>query len=122
MGVIVFALVIVIFYAILSSNEEVKTEDLTDKANTVAARLFEDTSLGLINSENQLDDAVFLTLAQTEYDQLKADLGITTGDFCIFLEAADGSLVVVSDYTGIGNPEFEIGTCPCGINISGCQP
>ncbi|MBU0665735.1 MAG: hypothetical protein ABIC91_02135 [Nanoarchaeota archaeon] len=116
MAVVVFMLLIAIFYSVLSRDKESKAEDFSEKSDLVAERLFEDTNIGLINN-GELDGATFLQLAQEDYEELKAQYGIT-GEFCIFLEDAQGNLIIVHNVTGIGNSEFEISDLPCGQDIT----
>jgi len=116
-GLLVFVLIVVIFYALLAGPKESKIKHLTDKADVTAQKLFEE---GLVDPvTNEFDDEEFLRLAEEDYEGLRERLGIV-GDFCLFLETNDDppvlKIVVNGSYvgwTGIGSSLLNVSGFNC---------
>ncbi|MBU1202229.1 MAG: hypothetical protein KJ583_00095 [Nanoarchaeota archaeon] len=117
-GLLVFALVLVIFYSLLTGERDSKISSYTNKAETVTQRMYEK---GLVNPlSSEINEVVYTTLSEEEYENLKQELGIK-GDFCLFIETTDNppKLLIINNRTGIGSPRLSVGGFNCGANVVG---
>ena len=122
---VIFVLVIGIFYTLLNNNKGDKTKDLSLESKTVVSNL--DSSNGHTNNLTIIDDGdiennKLLTLYDSDYDDLKRQLGIR-GEFCIYIVDQYGNLVTAelangSEVGSFGSPDYTVNGQPCGAVLS----
>jgi len=118
LGLLVFVLILITFYSLISGNRESKIVEFSDKADVLANRLFEE---GLVNPDTgEFNEEKFLKLAEEDYDGLKERLGIV-GDFCIFVETNQNPpqiKYILNEsgvgWTSIGSDDLNISDINCG--------
>jgi len=121
---VIFVLIIGIFYTMLNTNADNKTEHLQLEANAVANNL--DSSTGLNSSlsimqKGSIDKNKLEDLYNSTYPQLKNQFGIR-GEFCIYLIDQYGNLITVNttegELNGFGNGNLSINGQPCGSSVA----
>ncbi len=119
-GVIVFALIIGIFYAIISSDRMGRNDELYEESKAISLKFnSESTSSseyrfvedGAINKE-KLED-----LTNKDIDEIKEELGIKN-KFCIYIIDQDGNLIPINNTAGIGYSDLNLSGTPCGQEFS----
>ena len=108
-GVVIFILVVVVLYSVLST-ETSDEKKLREQADSVAAKIEEKVANplglpGLIVDDN-INESALLVLYEnsTNYDEIKARMGIQN-DFCILIVDELGGIVTVGNRTSFGNSE-----------------
>jgi len=107
-GVVIFILVVVILYSVLSTNTPKNTK-LRQQADTVSSRLERGTAeannLPSIIQGSELNQTALgeLYMNSSNYEALKTELGIK-GDVCIVLVDELGGIVDINGKTSFGNP------------------
>ena len=121
---VIFVLIIGIFYTMLNTNADNKTEHLQLEANAVANNL--DSATGLNSSlsimqKGSIDKNKLEDLYNSTYPQLKNQFGIR-GEFCIYLIDQYGNLITVNttegELNGFGNGNLSINGQPCGSSVA----
>lgn len=104
LGVVIFLLIVVIIYSLIASRPSKETQ-LRDDADKIYLYLNENENNKdiphLING-SAISEAELTKLYNTSYEQLKAELGITS-DFCIVVISDNNAIVSVGNKTSIGN-------------------
>ena len=121
--VFIIGLVILLYFLFFSSSsgilEQLKTESEIIPLKITSAK--SDTQIDSLAFiiDGKVDSARLKQLAEMNYTQLKAKMGVKN-EFCIYFEDKDGNLVNISaeigksNVMGIGNPEFSISEYSCG--------
>ena len=121
---VVFILIIGIFYTVLNSKSQTKTDTLQLEANTIANNL--DSATGInsnftIMDKSTIDQGKIQSLYSADYLALKNQFGIH-GDFCIYLVDQSGNLVTINTSAGLmngfGNGNLSVNGKPCGSSLS----
>lgn len=109
-GVVVFMLVIVILYALLSTDPD-EEHVLRQEADIVYSRLdaeTSDTEISHIVEGQRIETTKIKELYSMNYDELKGALG-TRGEFCIVIVDDDNRIIPVEEegvtYLSGGNPD-----------------
>jgi|FLOH01.1.fsa_nt_gi hypothetical protein len=122
LGTLVFVLIIVTFYSLLSADRSSPVEGLNENANDVMDAFLK---IGLIDpSTGELDEEAFMSLSHEDYESLKEMLGVE-GDFCLIIERPDGTLLPLTDpenpgiiINSVGSDELSLNTNLCGDTLS----
>jgi hypothetical protein len=121
---VIFALIIGIFYTVLSKNNPGKTENLQREADVLSNNL--DSSTGLNTSLSVIeggtvDEFKLQELYNSSYQSLKSQFGIR-GDFCVYVVDQYGNLITVNtsqgELVGFGNGNLTINGKACGTTIN----
>ncbi len=116
-AIIMFFLIILGFFYITglkSQSEQLKA--MTSEAEKLHESL---TTAGNKSSQafiegNKVDSQKLSELANMSYEDLKRQLGIEGGDFCIHFEDEDGNIIYISgNKVGIGSGKIDISGTPC---------
>lgn len=115
-GLLIFALIIVIFYFLLSSGDKEKIHTYSNEADVVAGRFIE---LGLVNPDTgEFNEELYVELTNMNYEEVREKLGVS-GEFCLFIESTDTTpeLIIINNQTGLGNSDFMISNLSCGTRV-----
>ena len=106
-AVVVFLLAIGIFYFFTNSKTTTDQSTLKIETQVVAERLTGDESTSILNG-TVVDEEKLQNLTTTDYETLKASLGVRD-DFCIVFRDQEGNIILVGENkTGIGNPSLNL--------------
>ena len=115
LAVVIFVAVILVFYTTMSARQGTELKDLEAEAENMKIALEKNHEFGFVDNNqvniSKLDKFINMTLYN--YTELKQILGIK-GDFCIFFEDVDGTVIFIGNKSGIGNPNLAD-----NVNISG---
>ena len=113
LAVVIFIGTFFIFYLLLNENENKTAINLKDEASLVIKQTAsQDSYLRIVDNE-EINESRFVTLKNVDYDELKRRFRVD-GDFCIYLEDANGNLVLVNKtYVGIGSTNIGLNDIPC---------
>lgn len=121
---VIFALIIGIFYTVLSKNNTGKTENLQREADVLSNNLDSATGLNTTLSvidKGTVDEIKLQELYNSSYQSLKSQFGIR-GDFCVYVVDQYGNLITVNtsqgELVGFGNGNLTINGKPCGSVLS----
>ena len=117
MGLLVFALIIVIFYSLLAGDSESKIDSYTTGADVLTQKMYDK---GLVNSlTGEINEDKYINFSEQSYQDLKEELGVS-GEFCLFVETNDNPprLLIINNMTGIGSGDFYVGGFACGTNVA----
>ena len=110
-AIVIFSVIILGFFYItgltaqserlkaMASEAEKVHESLTTTGNK--------SSLAFIEG-GKIDSQKLAEFANMDYEEIKKQLGIEGGDFCIHLEDEEGNIVSISGKAGIGSGKVEI--------------
>ena len=115
--------IIVLLYFLLFSSSKRALEGLRTESEIVPLRVTStkdetENSVAFV-VDGKVNKIKLKDLANMEYEQLKAKLGIKN-EFCIFFEDKDNNLIDISTdiekagVAGIGSPDFDISGFSCG--------
>lgn len=116
-AVLIFGLIMVIFYTLITADSEPKIEQLNSKASALAEKIF---NMGLVDQvTGELNDTVFVILSDKDYEELRGELGVV-GDFCLFIETNDlpAQIMFIQNRSSIGSEDFNLSGYKCGYQIS----
>lgn len=112
---------VVFFYVIQSSLPGNRVADLKDESTIISLKVSDGSgqnSALIFIVNNKVDNNRLIIIANTDYEELKAKLGLSN-DFCIYFEDENGNLINLSEVTGqsgvgIGSSRIKISGIPCG--------
>ncbi len=126
-GVVVFMLVIVILYAILSTDPG-EEQALRQEADVVHAKLNAETSdpgIEHLVSGQRIDTIGMQQIYNMDYDELKSLLGVQ-GDFCIVVVNDDNRIIPVHDgtryYLSAGSDQHDLFITDTGLLCGESRP
>ena len=107
-AITIFTLIFIgLFLTIGIASKGSKSGTLINENEVISEALLADTRNISIMSENKLDKAAILNFSQKGYEEIKAELGITS-DFCIYFEETDGDITDIEEIYTIGDPSVNI--------------
>jgi len=107
-AITIFTLVFIgLFLTIGIASKGSKSGTLISENEMISNALLADTNNISIISGNKLDKAAILNFSQKDYEEIKAELGITS-DFCIYFEETDGDITDIEGIYAIGDPLVNI--------------
>lgn len=116
----IFVLVLVSFYAIMSSQDKTNPQQkLKDSAAEISIKL--DYSSGLEKAaliyNGKINETKLIELSQKDYEELKRIFG-TDSDFCIFIEDENGKLILINgSKAGIGGDSITLNGLNCNETL-----
>lgn len=113
-ALVVFLGTIFLFYSILSSKYESKSQALEDDASKVAKNIAtEDSGVAVIDGV-AVDVKKLEQLLGRDYSEIKGKIR-AKNEFCIFFEDENGNLIKISpEYAGVGSEKIKVNNVPCG--------
>ena len=118
-GTLVFATVILVFYSVISGPSDDKVKDYSSEADRIMQKFMDEGLIDPVTGE--LNDQVYLELSQKDYQALKQEFGVGTGEFCMVIETVDDppTYFFIHNRSGIGSPTLELAdNISCGEIIS----
>jgi len=122
LAVVIFISVIIIFYVTMTARQKPGLKDLEAESASLKTELEKNSEFGFI-VKDKIDDTkfqAFIGNATLNYTGLKQKLGVE-GDFCIFYEDSDGSIILIGNQIGIGSPDICIAGYKCGTPLTPCD-
>jgi hypothetical protein len=121
-GVVIFGLIAIVVFNIVLIKQKPSVDELRDDAVTINTKLEQSVGgCGTIVEGQSVTPEKLQCLYGMNYSQLKQELGIE-GDFCIYVEDANGKLYIVNNNTnnktGFGDPALIVSGTPCGQPIA----
>lgn len=116
-AIVIFSIILMGFFYVSGIRSQLEKLDLmTSEAEKIHESLTtasNKSSLAFIEG-SKIDQQELEELADMSYEELKKQLGIEGGDFCIHFEDEQGNIVFISGKRGIGSGSVNISGVPCG--------
>jgi len=113
-AIVVFIGTIFVFYSIISSGPESKSDDLrTDAERVLESITSEDSDVRIVDGI-KVNITKLENLLDQDYSVLKKKIRVKS-EFCFFLEDEDGNIVYIRpSEPGVGSTIIEVSTDACG--------
>jgi hypothetical protein len=112
-GVIIFLVAFISIFALINSSQKNDLGRVQEESEYVLGQMKAQNSPVQVIMDKELNDTRLKDLSDIPYEQLKNEIGIRE-DFCIYLEAEDGTVLPIDGLRGIGSSRINISGTPCG--------
>jgi len=113
LGVIIFLTAFISIFTLINHQQESNAGSIQAESSYLLNQMKAENSPLRIVQDNNVNESGLGELASLPYNNLKTQAG-AKNDFCIYIEDADGNIILINDSMGIGSPDINVSGTPCG--------